>query len=252
MKNNTYKVSFVNHEDILLYDEIILKYNLLLKKEILPKELEAIKKENVFFSCYYKGIQYLVYKNRSKKEISDYLKKQGYSSSDIERTIYLLEEKKMINEENYLEMFLYDQIHLTNNGPKKIMKKLIDLGFKEEIIVNKLAKIEKGIWQEKLERIIAKKLKSNRKDGSNKIKEKIVAYCFNEGFSKEDTLRVLEHAEIPNNYEALEKESLKLYNKLFAKYQGEELFFQLKGRLLRKGFSYDEVEEVLKTLKKSS
>lgn len=252
MKNNTYKVSLGNGEDILLYDEVILKYNLLLKKEITTSELDALKKENASFSCYYKGIQYLAYKNRTKKEIREYLKKQGYSSNDIDNTIHLLEKKKIIDDEKYLEMYLHDQIHLTTNGPKKIKKKLMDLGFKQEIIEEQLTKIEDEIWNQKLEKIIAKKVMSNHKDGPSKIKEKIVAYCMNEGFAKEDILNSLEQMEIPNNDSVLEKEALKLYQKLSNKYQDNELIFQIKGRLLRKGFSYEEVANALESIKKSS
>lgn len=253
LKNNSYKISFEDStNDLVLYDDIILKYNLLLKKEISNSELEKIKKENESFSCYYKAIQYLTYKNRSKKEIEEYLKKQGFSLKDIESTIKILEERKIINEDTYLKMFIHDQILLTNNGPKKIEKKLLDLGFSEENIEKELSTITKDVWQEKLKHAIVKKVNSNKKDGIHKIKEKIIYHFINEGYSKEEIISILDTIEFPKNESALTKEALKLYKKLSIKYKDNELKYQIKGRLLNKGFSYEEIDTVIEDIKKSS
>lgn len=253
LKNNRYKVTFQDSvEELILYDEVILKYNLLLKKEISKKELENIQKENERFACFNQAIKYLTYKSRSKKEVEEYLKKQKYSIEEIKYTLHLLEEKKLINDDAYLQMFVSDQIHLTNNGPKKITRKLMDLGFQEEKIKEELSIIPKEIWIEKLEHIITKKIKANKKDGVHKLKEKILYHCVNEGYEKEDILNILEKIEIPTNTLALEKEAQKLYKKLALKYSGSTLTFQLKGRLFQKGFPIEEIDRVVENIKKSS
>ena len=252
LKDNRYKLKIENAEDIILYDDIILKYSLLITKEISDKELKKIQKENKSLECYYKAIKYLTNKNRSKKEVMNYLKRFQFESQDINNTIQKLEEKNYLNEENYLNAYINDQIHLTNNGPLKIKKKLIELGLSEYDIDNTINKVDNKIWQEKLEKIIKKKVISNKKDGANKIKEKILYNCINEGFKKEDILNILERIEIPNNINALEKEAKKLYIKLSKKYENKELYFQLKGKLLFKGFNYQEVEEIIDKMKKTS
>lgn len=253
IKNNSYQISFTDKkEDIILYDDIILKYNLLIKKEIGKKELFELLKENETLTCYYKAIQYLTNKNRSKKEIRDYLKRNKFSKQDIENTITKLEEKNLINEEIYLQAFINDQIHLTNNGPKKIKKKLLDLEFQEERIDVLLMQVPKEVWHQKLEHNILKKINANKKDGSNKIKEKILYYFINEGYEKEEILSIIKNIEFPTNKQALEKEALKLYKKLEKKYQESELWYQIKGKLLNKGFLYKDVEEVLEDIKKIS
>lgn len=252
VKNNQYKIYLEDNRELTLYDEIILKYNLLLKKELSKKEIVEIIKENQHLSCYFSALNYLNYKNRSKKEIRGYLKKKNYLTQDIENAIKLLEEKKLINESEYLKLYIKDQIHLTNNGPKKITRKLIDLGFLEVQIQEELFKIPKEVWQEKLEKIILKKIKANKKDSASKIKEKICMYCLSEGFQKEDILGVLNTYKLTENTFALEKEALKLYKKLSLKYQGNELIYQIKGRLFRKGFSYEKIENAIENIKKTS
>lgn len=253
IKNDCYKICFEDSsKEIILYDAIILKYNLLLKKEISTKELAQMQKENEKYLCYVKAIKYLNYKNRSKKEIREFLKKQEFSLEDIENTIKKLEEENFIKEEEYIKMFVHDQLLLTNNGPKKIFRKLIELGFSEEKIKSYLVSISKEEWQKKLEHLISKKINANKKDGSRKMKEKILYSCIKDGFLKEDIIEILDKKELPKNDSALLKESQKLYKKLSIKYNDKELWYQLKGRLLNKGFSYEEIDEALESIKKAS
>lgn len=253
LKNNSYKVTFQDStEELVLYDEVILKYNLLLKKEISREDLKEIQTVNDCFACVHQALKYLTYKSRSKKEVEEYLKKQKYTKQDIEYTLSLLEERKLINDNAYLQMFINDQMHLTNNGPKKIKGKLVTLGIAEDKIENALAKVPKEVWLEKLEHIINKKIKTNNKDGIRKLKEKILYYCTNEGYQKEDIINILEKIEIPTNSSVLEKEAQKLYKKLALKYSGSALTFQLKGRLYQKGFLTEEIDRVVEDIKKSS
>ena len=253
LKENRYKIIFDNENSITLYDDIILKYDLLITKKISEKKLRKLIEENNSLECYYKAIKYLSYKNRSKKEIINYLKKFSYEYNNINKTIKKLEENNYLNEEIYLSSYINDQLNLTNNGPQKIKRKLIDLGLQEDLIDKKLSQISRNVWQEKLEKIISKKIKVNQKDSVNKIKEKILYNCLNDGYKKDDILEVLEKKEIPNNILSLEKEAQKLYIKLSRKYQNNnELYFQLKGKLLRKGFFNTDIDEIIENIKKVS
>lgn len=253
LKNNCYQITFEgNREDIVLYDDIILKYNLLLKKEISEKELTIMAKENQSLSCYYKAIQYLSTRNRCKKEIYTYLKSKAFCEQDIVKAIQLLEKKGFINEERYLESFVHDQIYLNGNGPTKIKNKLLNLGFSEEQVKQSILKVPESVWQEKLASIIEKKVQSNKKDGIHKIKEKVLSYCYNEGYQKEDILSILDHMEFPKNNATLEKEARKLYMKLQLKYQEPNLSYQVKAKLLNKGFLYEDIEEILSQIKSTT
>ncbi len=253
IKNNSYQVFFEEKDSsVVLYDDIILKYNLLLKKELDEKELQQMIEENKSLTCYYKALKYITNKNRCKKEIREYLKRNQFSDQEILNTLLKMEERKLINDEAYLQAFIHDQIHLTNNGPGKIVKKLLALDFEEEQIKEYLACISNDIWQEKLKKIIEKKINTNKKEGIKKLKERILFSCMNEGFSKENIMAILDTIEIPKNNTILEKEALKLYNKLGKKYKEPELSYQTKGRLMNKGFLFEDIDSVLEDIKKSS
>lgn len=252
-KNNKYQIFFVgNKENIHLYDDIILKFNLLLKKEITEKEIQELVKENDKLECFYKAIKYLSIRNRCKKEIKEYLKRNNFSDKEIEHTIMLLEEKKLINREEYLRAFIDDQISLTKNGPQKITQKLISLDYEEAEIKAYLDTIDQNIWQEKLESLIAKKEKNTKKESSNKKRERILYSCIQEGYNREDIIPILKNLNFEEDNEFLEKEALKLYNKLAKKYQEPNLSYQVKARLINKGFNYSNIENALENIKKTS
>ena len=96
--------------------------------------------------------------------------------------------------------------------------------------------------------MIDKKLVIYKKESLNKTKEKILLNCLNAGFKKEDILNILNTKEISSDINTLQKEVSKLYRKLKEKYEGSTLEYQLKGRLLSKGYTYEEIEETLENL----
>ena len=62
LKSNTYKLTLDNKEELTLYDDTIIKYNLLVNKEI--KDLEEIVKYNKSIEAYYVALKYITRKIR--------------------------------------------------------------------------------------------------------------------------------------------------------------------------------------------
>lgn len=253
VKRNSYQINFFsNHESIILYDEIILKYNLLIKKELNKNLLKKLILENVSLDCYYKGLNYLNYKRRSKKEIKNYLEKNGFLKEEIELCLIRLEKEGYIDEKKYLKSFINDQIYLNNHGPLKILQKLKLLGFQEKEITDYLETFGNSIWQDKIVSIVNKKIKSNRHLGALKLKEKLMYSLLSEGFKKEDVNNVLDKMSFSSNNTILYKETEKLYANLNRKYEGNILRYKLRIKLLSRGFESDLVNEVIENVLKKN
>lgn len=234
-KNNKYKI-IIDGETFTLYDDVIVKYQLILKSEITKKELDEVLDFNEKMSSYYDSIKYINKKLRSEKEIIEYLRKKEVSEENIKLTIDRLKENKFINEEIYLKAYINDQINLTNNGPKKIESNLIKLGLKEEDIKTKLETIPSSTWNERIDKYIAKKIKLNHKTSKNMLKMKITNELINLGYEKENIISII------NTYDIIDKDIYKSeYEKakrqLEKKYSGYELDRKIKERLYRKGFN---------------
>ena len=84
LKSQKYQVFLDNLEILELYEETILKYDLLITKKVDEKILEELLEYNKKYEAYYTCLKYLNVRVRSRKEIKDYLKKKDYNDDVID------------------------------------------------------------------------------------------------------------------------------------------------------------------------
>ena len=233
-KSNVYEITLDNNDKINLYDEIILKYNLLLKKEINLSLLNEMINENKYYELYNKALKYLSTKMRSEKEI--YNKFKEYEHRDILQVITKLKEQGYLNDGEYIKAFINDAINLKMIGYNKIKNDLLNLGFKEEDILLYLDKVDQEIWQNKIAKLADNMIKHNHKYSLYLLKQKIISNLISKGFSKENIMEYLDSLDIQVEEAIYNKEFNKLKSKLSSKYSGEQLEFEIKKRLKAKGF----------------
>lgn len=238
---NKYRVYFEDESSIDLYDNIILKYSLLLKKQIDNKELEQIKIDNKNEDIYYICLKYISVKMRTKREIISYLKRKNYTSNEIDGIIERLEKDNLINEDEYTKSFIIDKFNLTNDGPNKIKRDLINEGINISLIEKQLEIISKNDIYEKLNRLVDKKIISLKKYGGEILKYKLISYFINLGYDKEIIDEIIINKNLVNNNQGIE-EYKKLYTKYSKKYEGYELESIIKQKLYQKGFDYNEIK----------
>ena len=117
--NGLYKV-YIDDDNYLISEEVIVKYKLLYKKEISLEELENILNETNYYDIYNKCIKYISYRIRSKYELINYLNKFKLDYFTIENILEKLEENNLINDEIFVKAFINDKINFTTSGPYKI------------------------------------------------------------------------------------------------------------------------------------
>lgn len=239
---NTYEVILKDLTKLNLFDDTIIHFNLLSNKKITEVELKEISEYNASLAAYYKAINLINFKLRTKKEISDKLKKLNYNNDIISKTINRLESEGYINDNLYLKSYITDQINLSLKGPNKIIMELTKLGFTKESIISYLGNIDNEIWLDKISKIIDKKMKSNHNLSNKMFLEKIKKDLFNMGYYKEHIDIVLNDLTLDSDMSILKREYEKEYKKLSHKYEGDILSNKLKYNLYRKGFSKDLIE----------
>lgn len=243
LKDNKYEIILDNGLNLKIYDDLIIKYDLLLKKNITDEELKKIKEEVDSLSAYYNALKYLTKKLRCEKEIRQYLSK-NYDNNTINETLNKLKEQGYLNDEIYIKSYIIDHYNLTSDGPYKIKKDLINLGFIEEKILLELDNISDDEWEDKLKRIITKKIKVNHQYGSNKLKEKLLYDMSNIGYAKWMIEDAFSYLDFGSSDDILNKEFNKWYLKYSKKYEGTQLYYQLKNKLLSKGFTSEQIEKM--------
>ncbi|MCI8575262.1 MAG: hypothetical protein HFI09_02200 [Bacilli bacterium] len=245
-KKNTYEITFQDGLKYLFYDDIIVKYSLIPKKELTDKELKEIINENEKLESYYLAIQLLNSKQRTKKEITIYLKRKNFSQESIDLTIARLEKEGYLKESTYIRSFLNDGFRFTNDGPLKLKRKLLENDLSEALIDEVFNEIEKDLWLEKLAKIYQKKADSHHTDGLEKWKYKCLQYLKQLGYPIEWINEITSKITWKEDASLIQKEKEKLNRKLSRKYQGNELEFQINHRLYLKGFSKEEIAALKK------
>ena len=230
----------LDDETLKVNEEVLINNNILYSKKLSNKDIKKIKEETVYYENYSKALKMINRKMRSEKEIRKNLK--DISKEEIDKIIDKLKEINLLNNEVYAESYVNDKINLSLDGPYKIKKELELNDIESEYIEKALEKFTQDLIDEKLEKLINKKLKTN-KDTEYIFKQKIALYLLNLGYSKEDINSHLENIKIDNSN--LEKEMEKIYNKLKTKYEGYTLKNKLKQKLYLKGFNNDEINNFI-------
>ena len=231
--NGKYKVK-IGSEDYIIYEDIILKYNILSKNKVDKKELDLYLKDNEFYEAYYKAVSYIDVKLRSSKEIEKYLKKD-YSTKIVNNVITRLKDDGYLNESVYAEAYIHDQINLKIVGPLKIKDNLIAQGINESVIEDKLSCYSKKIQNEKIKKVISKEINLNKNKSTIMLKNKILHNLVEKGFYQEDIINCMEEFDFSDN-DIYKREYEKTYKKLSSKYSGKELEYKVKQKLYQKGF----------------
>ena len=235
--NGLYTIYLDNFNSYDFYEEIILKYELLLTKNIEEDELNEIIKDNKNYESYYDALKTLKRTIKTKEEIRKLLTEKKYSKENITFAINTLEKQGYLNDKNYAKSYVHNCIITTTKGPKKIILELEKKGIKEEDYKEALEEYTESIEKEKIEKLISKKIKSNYNKSAKILKQKLLQDLTNNGFHQDIIKEVLNSTAIEENDDIAKKEYQKYYNKLSKKYSGKELEYKLKQKMYSLGFN---------------
>ncbi len=234
-KNSQYKLTLDNSMTLSLYEEVILKEELLIKKEIA--DLDKLVFINQEYDVYYKCLKYISKKNKTVKEVTLYMKKLDFPMEMIEKAILLLQKQGYLNDSFYAESYINQKIVISSSGPSKIKDELNKKGIEDTVILDKLSVFSKELQIEKINNIISKLIKTNRNKSSIQLKNKIINYLIQQGYYIDDIKNSLNVFSIRDDKNLVEKEYNKIKKRLSRKYSGVELEYKIKQQMYQKGFS---------------
>lgn len=228
-----------------LYDDVLIKFNLLSTKEIDDNTFNLLIERNNYYDAYHKILNFISFKLRTEKEIKNKLYSLKIDNKIIYEILDNLKRNNLIDNDKYLNSYINDQLNLTLNGPKKIEQNLIKLGFKKEEYNNLLSDIDSNIWVNRCTKLIDKKLKEKVKGSSKSTYQKYKIYLNNLGYNEKHYSSYLNSISFDDN-ESLKKDYDKLYKKYYNKYDEEDLRHIIKQKLYAKGYSLAKIEQIKK------
>ncbi|HHU54687.1 MAG TPA: hypothetical protein GXZ63_02595 [Mollicutes bacterium] len=244
MKNGKYKLLIDGDNDIVTYDEVILKNNLLNNSEIDEELLLKLNADTDYYSVYNKTINYIKRRLRSEKEIILYLEKNKVNKKEKNKIISELKSHGLVNDYTFAKAYIADKMNLSSSGPNKIKKELYKHNIEESVIEELIDKLDDSDIYEKLSRLINKKILANNKYSKYQLKSKILNNFITLGYSVDMINDIFDEHFVEDN-NIIKKEYEKTYQKLKRKYQGDELYFKIRQNLYQRGFQSDEINEII-------
>lgn len=187
--NGNYDILLDNNKKITLSEDLILKNNLLYKKEVDPYLLEELLTENIKYDIYNKCVKYISIRLRSINEIKEYMKRLNADEETINNTIERLLKNNLLNDEVFTKAFIQDKLNFTTMGPYRIEQELKRQHIDNTIISKYLYNIDKDILITKINKQINKLIKRNKK--KDNLKNKIYKNLISLGYSNDMILKEL-------------------------------------------------------------
>lgn len=195
IKEDLYRVLLDNGEIIDIYEDVILANNLLYKSEIDQNLLDKINIENNYQLAYNISVKYIMIRLRSINEIKVYLTKKGYSKDVIDKVIEKLIKNKLLDDEIFTKAYINDKLNFTNVGKYKLINELTTKMKVDNSVVYNVLESYEEVWNDRIDKLINKYLKSNKKYRENTLKNKLYIYLVNLGYDKDKVISIL------NNYD---------------------------------------------------
>ena len=128
--------------------------------------------------------RYLTIRNRSEKEIRDYLTKKNAAEEVIEKIITSLKEKKFLNDEVFARAWILNRARLKPKGEMLLKMELRQKGIAEDIIAKVLSEVQEEIPDElaQAKSLIIKKMERLKGATKEEMYSKVGGFLSRRGF----------------------------------------------------------------------
>jgi regulatory protein len=172
-----------------LSEDLIAKEKIKIGQKISPGQIEKLISEYELEKILEKVFRFLSYRQRSKKEILDYLKRKKLGEKEQELVVKRLDRLGFINDEEFARAFVQSRIKARPKGKRLLAQELRQKGIGKEIIEKTLEEValpEIELAQKAIEKKLKKILALPLQDA----KVKIASFLARRGFSW-DTIKEL-------------------------------------------------------------
>lgn len=235
-----YKIYLDDGRELLLYEDAILKFELLLKKEILDQDIMEVEIFNQECDVYHVGLESINHRFKSVYDLKEFLIKKEYPLDMIDKAIGKLLKQGYLDDRSFAKSYINNQIITTNKGPYKIRRELGEHRVDGNIIEEEITVFDEETQLEKIRKVATRLYNSNRNRGGTVLKKKIVSDLVNLGYDASIISKVVNDFDFSNDKDIAKKEYEKFYKKLSRKYEGKELEYKIKEKLYQKGLYYED------------
>ncbi|MDD3027873.1 MAG: RecX family transcriptional regulator [Erysipelotrichaceae bacterium] len=251
-KQNYFDVDFKVDQTVITLElaaKFIDEYDISVGKVINRELFNALKNLEQITIAYNKALKWLAFKDYPEAQIREKLDDAGFFTDEqIDTTINFLKERDLVNDEryacDYIETCTRKSIGI-NRAIYSLRKSKVRLDAIDFAIENLDQQNQIESAKSMIEDIYATDSTKSYRSLVNAIRNRL----FNRGFTPE-TIDIAMGSinlrfDIVKEKETLEKELVKCQRKYQRKYQGDELIQRCIDGLLKKGYRYEDIKEIV-------
>jgi len=241
-------LSDAEEKEISLFPSVYSDFFLYEGKELTTQELKEIQKKNAYAKSLALAYSYVAKKEYSVAGLKKKLQAKKVLETQIQAIIQILLEQNLLNDQRFAEDIV-EIYQMKNYGKNYIIKKLQDEGISTKIISSFHFDEEKE--REKMEVLLPSFLRKFAKDNQRTKKEHLYREFLKLGYDSESIhsiLSTVEESSVEEEKEKCQKEFLKYQVIYRKKYSNYEYHKRIVATLMRKGFSYDIIKQVMESV----
>ena len=158
-----FHILFDSGEEIDISEETLIEFGLYKGQEVEDEIIDKLKFEDEKTEALLLSYRFLQ-RNKTEKQLIDYLYKNKISGEIIDTVIPILNEKKYLNDEDYARRYLNDAMNIKKYGKIKIIYMLRSKGIKNDIIEKIMRDYDYELEYLNAEDLLSKKLDAEEKD----------------------------------------------------------------------------------------
>ena len=158
-----FHILFDSGEEIEISEETLIEFGLYKGQEVEDEIIDKLKFEDEKTEAFLLSYRFLQ-RNKTEKQLIDYLYKNKISGEIIDTVIPILNEKKYLNDEDYARRYLNDAMNIKKYGKIKIIYMLRSKGIKNDIIEKIMRDYDYELEYLNAEDLLSKKLDAEEKD----------------------------------------------------------------------------------------
>lgn len=247
-KKRLYLIELDQSEKLYVTEDTIVRFMLSKGMSLSDTELATIKQFAQFSYGHNLALYYLSFKQRTSKEVKDYLLKHDIEEPHIGDIINHLKTEKWIDDEQFVISTVEQNLSSGDKGAFVIKQKLMQKGISSTTIDGVLGNYD---FTDIACRVAQKLLrKYDGKLAFKALNDKLHQNLMTKGFSYQESKMAIDSLDLAKDEETEEeliyKELDKQYPKYSRKYEGYDLKQRLTQALARKGYDFDTIRSALR------
>lgn len=185
------EIQLDNGEAFTLDLALVARRRLAVGTRLTEEELEALRQEDEWTRAKASGFDMLRARLFSRKELTDKLRRKGYSAEAVERAVSAIEELGYISDEEYAEAFVENRLRSKPKGRFALRRELRQKGIDKLTIERTLRAVSDEDEREAALNLAQKQMRLYRNLPRETARRRLYQYLMRRGYRYEDVSAAL-------------------------------------------------------------